>query len=177
VNTFLNNNGKWIITLLLFVIFWLIFTEMQLASFIVGVFFILAAVVVSNFLTRVQIKAEKAEHSIQWLAIPRFVVFFLVQSIIGGIDTAKHAFSPTLKMSPGFAYYKLNYLTQDINTDLFFNLLSLLPGSLYVTNEKEGIVIHFLSLNESSLASIVKCEQAVATLYNINCTNTHQGKT
>jgi len=164
-------------TILLFTVIWLIFTEFDFRSFIIGVFFIAAAAVMASWLFSQQSKGRNNYTSIQLIAIPRFILFFILQSILGGIDTAKRAFSKHLNIAPGFIHYQLRLLTLDVNTNLFFNLLSLLPGSAYVTNEPQGIVIHFLSLTESSIDEIKHCEQEVARLYNIKPTAASYGET
>ena len=85
-------------TIILFTVIWLIFTEFDFRSFIIGVFFIAAAAVMASWLFSQQSKGRNNYTSIQLIAIPRFILFFILQSILGGIDTAKRAFSKHLNI-------------------------------------------------------------------------------
>jgi hypothetical protein len=46
--------------------------------------------------------------------------------------------------------------------------VSLLPGSLIVMQEPDGIIVHVLSLHAASHNDLAKCESIVANLYGID---------
>jgi multicomponent Na+:H+ antiporter subunit E len=157
-----------VFTALLLALIWLVLVEFDYKSFIVGAFFILIATSLSYWLRVVQDKEVEVKSSIRLLLLPKFVFFFVTQSIVGGFDTAKRAFSPALNIKPGFIKYKMRFLTMGVNSNLFTNLVSLLPGSLIVMQEPDGIIVHVLSLNTASQSDLAKCESIVANLYGID---------
>jgi multicomponent Na+:H+ antiporter subunit E len=157
-----------VFTALLLAFIWLVLVEFDYRSFIVGAFFILIATSLSYCLRVVQDKKVEVKSSIRLLLLPKFVFFFVTQSIVGGFDTAKRAFSPALNIKPGFIKYQMRFLTMGVNSNLFTNLVSLLPGSLIVMQEPDGIIVHVLSLNTASQNDLAKCESIVANLYGID---------
>jgi multicomponent Na+:H+ antiporter subunit E len=156
------------LTALLFSLIWLVLVEFDSKSFIVGAFFIIIATSMSYWLRTVHDKTIEVKSSIRLLALPKFVLFFMTQSIVGGLDTAKRAFSPSLNIKPGFIKYQMRFLTMGVNSHIFTNLVSLLPGSLIVMQEPDGIIVHVLSLHAASHNDLAKCESIVANLYGID---------
>jgi multicomponent Na+:H+ antiporter subunit E len=174
VRQLLKNKQRLVVTSLLFFTIWLLFTQFDFASMLVGCFYITAAVLVSVWLFDIRTENNAKNISIKPLKVPQFIVFFIIQSVIGGTDTARRAFSPSLNIAPGFLNYRMRYLIDGVNTDFFLAMVGLLPGSVYVTKhsiESQSIVVHFLALNNNSLCEIEKCERAVAKLYGIKTIN------
>jgi len=157
-----------VLTAFLFSLIWLVLVEFDYKSFIVGAFFILIATSMSYWLSRIHDKTIEVKSSIRLLALPKLVLFFVTQSIVGGLDTAKRAFSPSLNIKPSFIKYQMCFLTMGVNSHIFTNLVSLLPGSLIVMQEPDGIIVHVLALHAASHSDLAKCERIVANLYGIN---------
>lgn len=168
VRSFIYNYKTMVLITCLFLTVWLIFAEFNFDSLIVGFFFIFLAVAVNQWLLSVFKENDAVKSSIRFSMLPNFILFFIKQSIIGGFDTAKRAVSPSLNITPAFIKYKTRFLVMGLNSHLFVNLVSLLPGSLIVLQDKDGILIHVLALNEKSLEDIAQCEEVVANLYGID---------
>jgi multicomponent Na+:H+ antiporter subunit E len=168
VRSFIYNFKTVVLTTCLFLTVWLIFAEFNFDSLMVGVFFIFLAVAMNQWLLSVYKEKVAVKSSIRLSMLPNFILFFIKQSIIGGFDTAKRAVSPSLNITPGFIKYKTRFLGMGLNSHLFVNLVSLLPGSLIVLQDNDGILIHVLALNDKSLEDIAKCEVVVASLYGID---------
>jgi multicomponent Na+:H+ antiporter subunit E len=98
------------LTALFFSLIWLLLVEFDYKSFIVGAFFILIATSMRFWLSTVNDKKIEVKTSIRLLALPKFMLFFVTQSIVGGLDTAKRAFSPSLNIKPGFIKYQMRFL-------------------------------------------------------------------
>jgi multicomponent Na+:H+ antiporter subunit E len=166
-----------VFTTLLFAFIWLLLVEFDYRSFIVGAFFILIAASLNYWLQLVQDKKIEVKSSIRILFLPKIVFFFVTKSIVGGFDTATRAFSPSLNIKPSFIKYQMRFLTVGVNSTLFTILVSLLPGSLVVMQEPDGIIVHVLSLNTASQKDLAECESIVANLYGIDiCAATTSSK-
>ncbi len=73
----------------------------------------------------------------------RFIPFFMTQSFSGGIDVAKRAFSPKVKLKPLFIKYKLksNHYLSNV---LFASSISLFPGTISAKIEEDYLLLHIL---------------------------------
>jgi multicomponent Na+:H+ antiporter subunit E len=89
-----------------------------------------------------------------WLARPgrgnaslrgtlRFVPFFLMQSLRGGIDVAYRAFHPRLPIAPAWRVYPLR-LPEGPARVFLMNAITLMPGTLSVEAEGNNLRIHVL---------------------------------
>ena len=157
-----------VLTIFVFTTVWLIFTEFDFNSLIIGIFFVSIAVAMNLWLRNFDKQQGNIQPSIRLLVVPKFLLFFIIQSIIGGLDTAKRAVSPSLEIVPSFIKYQMRFLSIGVNSNLFINLVSLLPGSLIVLQEDDGILVHVLSQNQAIQEDIAKCERIVADLYGID---------
>lgn len=147
--------------------FWLLLTNGDVNSLAVGVFFIALAVTVSYRLSANTV-APKDAPRIQFEQLPKFLVFFFYNSLKGGLGTAKMAFSPTLSLSPNFIHYPIERLKTGASTQLFINLVSLLPGSVSVIREPTGILVHVLNSGANTNQELLQCELAVSQLFGLN---------
>lgn len=155
------------ISCLLLTGFWLLLTEGEIASLIVGVVFIPLSLFVSVKLSQ---KADNANRGlyINLAKIPKFILFFLYQSINGGISTAVRVFSNDMQLQPEFLHYPIKHLPAGLPMNMFMNLVSLLPGSVSVIREPTSVLVHVLAVTNSSLTEIEECEQAVCELFGLN---------
>ena len=75
--------------------------------------------------------------------LPRFSAFFLTQSVLGGIDVAKRALAPKLRLNPGFLDFSCA-IRNPASRLLFVNCISLLPGTLSADLQGRALRIHYL---------------------------------
>jgi multicomponent Na+:H+ antiporter subunit E len=99
----------------------------------------------------------------QWrfrpVALARFGLRFLGQSIAAGIDVAWRAFHPRLPLHPGFVTYGPQ-LPPGPMLDTFCAVASLVPGTLPSgTDESGGLIIHCLDA-EAPVVDQLAAEQA-----------------
>tara|TARA_R110002167_G_scaffold71691_5_gene202131 strand:+ start:2280 stop:2777 length:498 start_codon:yes stop_codon:yes gene_type:complete len=153
-----------------FFAFWLLLNDGNVFSLVVGVFFIVLAVA-GSYRLNTDTKVQKNAPKIQLERLPKFLVFFFYNSLKGGLGTAKLAFSPTLSLTPDFVHYPIKRLQTGASTQLFMNLVSLLPGSVSVIREPTGILVHVLNSGTNTTQELQQCELAVSHLFGINAPN------
>ena len=76
---------------------WLVLAGGDLGSWPVGAFTVALALWV--------IRALPSTRSIRIAGVARFVVYFLVESLISGMHVARRALEPRLSLSPGLVRY------------------------------------------------------------------------
>jgi len=98
------------------------------------------------------------------LAVPRFLVYFLLQSLRGAWDVAWRALSPAGHLQGGFARY-VPRLPDGAPRALFANIISLLPGTLSWALEGDALDVHMLQASPDSLRELAELEREVGRLY------------
>jgi len=157
--------------LLFFAGLWLLLTEGELSSWVIGIIVVPFSAWLSVMLfkdTRIDSDrpAESASkiQSIDFLRLLQFSPFFLIQSIRGGWQTATLAIRPSMPVSPGF--FRYNISLQGRSARMFFmHLVSLLPGTVSARLEDDQLLIHALEISPQNSNDIKLCEQQVARLF------------
>ncbi|MFO7801917.1 MAG: Na+/H+ antiporter subunit E [Desulfovermiculus sp.] len=98
------------------------------------------------------------------IGLARFVPFFLISSLQGGLDVARRAFSPAMPLQPGLITYKLN-VVQPVAKVVFIWVVSLLPGTASVHLEGNILHIHVLDQNLRHGHKLHKLERYVAGMF------------
>jgi multicomponent Na+:H+ antiporter subunit E len=91
------------------------------------------------------------------LLLPRF----LWQSIVAGVDVARRAFAPTLRLQPGFVDYPVG-LPRGSARNAFEAISSLLPGSVPTAETEALIEYHALDTSQPVVQQLAAEEQAYA---------------
>ncbi len=166
-------NFRYVVMAIALLVFWLLLVAWDLQSLMIGLFFIALALYTSYCLAGGTVYADGAPR-IQVLRLPHFLLFFLANSIKGGIATAKLAFSPNLalSLSPSFVYYPIKHIKPGAPMHLFINLISLLPGSVCVIREPNGVLVHVLRSDPQITEELRDCELAVGNLFAIGAQDT-----
>lgn len=94
----------------------------------------------------------------------RFIPYFLLQSVRGGIDVARRAYSPALPLDPQIIAFSLN-LPPGPAQIFFLNSVSLLPGTLSADLCGTTLKVHVLDYKvdpqldqlENRVARLFKC--------------------
>jgi multicomponent Na+:H+ antiporter subunit E len=94
-----------------------------------------------------------------------FFCYFFIQSLRGGWNTAKLAFRPKQKLSPGVIKYPIE-LVNESHIFTFMQVISLLPGTVSAEHNGREVIIHILDLNSFSRAEIDECYAWVSKLLN-----------
>ena len=96
------------------------------------------------------------------LALAGFVLRFLRQSIVAGVDVAWRALDPRLPLRPGFVNYPLSF-PPGTARNTFCTLTSLLPGTVPCGADENGILlVHCLDVRQPVLAQLEAEEARLA---------------
>ena len=90
----------------------------------------------------------------------RFLIRFIPQSAVAGVDVARRAFAPQPALSPGFVTYR-TVLPPGMARSASCAVMSLQPGKLPVAADADGTLhIHCLDLREPVAEQIAADEAA-----------------
>jgi multicomponent Na+:H+ antiporter subunit E len=126
-------------------------------SWIIGIPSVFVATWVSLYLVPV------TTSRISWRGIPAFLWYFLRKSVYGGIDVALRTLRPVVNLDPGIVEYDARLVT---GTALVFvsGTISLLPGTLSVSLQKNRIRVHVLDVSAPIESELQELERLVANL-------------
>ena len=99
-----------------------------------------------------------------WSEILRFIPFFLLHSLLGGIDVARRAFQPNMPIAPELFEYPLR-LPPGLPQVLMANTVGLLPGTLSAELERNVLTVHVLDKGTDFLAELEAVERSVARMF------------
>jgi multicomponent Na+:H+ antiporter subunit E len=83
------------------------------------------------------------ETTVSRIGVLRFIAFFIVQSLRGGVQVAGFALRPRIGLKPGFHEVAMR-LPKGLGRVLLANTLSLLPGTLSVELDGDRLCLHVL---------------------------------
>lgn len=98
------------------------------------------------------------------LGVVRFVPFFLWGSLLGGLDVARRALSPTLPIAPGFITLPLR-LHSEAARVVFTWAVSLMPGTAGAELSEAGLTVHLLDTSTFTEGALRRLEARVALLF------------
>lgn len=98
---------------------------------------------------------------LKWLA---FTIFFVIESVRGGVDVAARALRPTLRIDPLFEPHPIT-IPPGLPTTLLTSFISLLPGTLSVRLRERDheLIVH--ALTPGSMASVTRLERVLAWIF------------
>jgi multicomponent Na+:H+ antiporter subunit E len=142
----------------LFTAIWLALAGADGSSWIIGIPAIVLATLAALRL------AGPRSNGPRLLGMLRFVPYFLIESIRGGIDVASRVMRPRLRIAPGISTYDLR-LT-GVNARVFFlDSVSLLPGTLSADLRGARLYVHALDINDDIDAALRRLEAQIADLF------------
>lgn len=149
-----------IVKIIVLTIPWLILTDGSLSSLLIGMPFIVLAILVmpsdrSTVTTELNIRPGQ---------IAGFLKYFIVESVRGGIDVSRRVFTSQPQVNPGVFDYPLRLQSAGAR-HLFINCISLLPGTLCADWRKDHAHIHSLEHSEQSMQAISLLEQRIGQLF------------
>lgn len=140
----------------LFALIWWILSDGVAASWWIGAPAVALAVAVSIVLVPAT--------PFVWFELLRFVPFFLVRSLLGGVDVAWRAFHPRMPIAPMLIEYPLR-LPPGLAQVFMVNTASLLPGTLVAELGHNVLKVHVLEGGKSCLPKLKVVEQNVARIF------------
>lgn len=149
-----------------FAALWWVVTEAAPGSWSVGAPAVLVAAVVSL--------AGLPPTPLAWLELLRFVPFFLMRSLLGGLDVARCALHPGLPIAPAVVRYRL-HLPPGLPRMFMVNTTSLLPGTLSADLDGDHLLVHALDGRKDCRDELDKLERRIARLFAIPLTTHRKG--
>lgn len=101
---------------------------------------------------------------IRAVSAARLAVFFVWQSVRGGIDVARRAVHPRLPIAPTMKEFRWRLATPSARV-LFANAVSLLPGTLAVNVFDERLQLHVLDAGIAIEPALRELEARIAALH------------
>lgn len=102
-----------------------------------------------------------------WSELLRFVPFFLLRSLLAGVDVAWRAFHPRMPIAPDLIEYPLR-LPPGLAQVFMANTVSLLPGTLSAALERSVLKVHVLDGRKDFLTELESLEQSVARMFGVS---------
>jgi multicomponent Na+:H+ antiporter subunit E len=128
------DRGFWL-SLVLLAALWLLLSGGSLASWIVGGPTVVAGAWAGHALGAFRGTAWSIS------GVLRYLPFFLVESVKGGVDVARRVLAPVPQVHPGLHDYVLSLRSPHARL-LFVNSVSLLPGTLAADLIDDRLVVH-----------------------------------
>lgn len=144
--------------ILLFCLAWVVLTRSDPTSWIVGGPAVLLAAGLSLLL------APPSRWELSLTGAARFLLFFLHQSILGGVDVMRRALSPRPLVNPGLVSFA-TFLPAGAPRILLVNTISLLPGTLSADLKKDTVLIHTINKDLPIWSNIQNLEGRIAVLF------------
>jgi multicomponent Na+:H+ antiporter subunit E len=139
---------------------WLVVSEGDTNSLVVGIPLSVLAAAVS-----VRLYPDPVPR-IDPLGFVRFAGFFVVNSILGGVDVAVRAFRPSLPLEPDNIIYRLR-LEGLAARILFVNTVSLLPGTLSAQLRDGELLVHVLDCSRPVQEELRVVEDRIGDLFGL----------
>lgn len=140
--------------LLMFVALWMLLSGNS--GWYFGTFCVLLATLVSVLL-------KPCSLPINWFYLPRFLVFFLSKSVLGGWDVARRALHPQLPIHPGWMTY--TFVCPHPRVHFFLSaMVGLLPGTLTSHYDDSLMYIHALDQNQPWQETVAQLETHLTNL-------------
>jgi multicomponent Na+:H+ antiporter subunit E len=139
----------------LFALWLVLIRSAQPADLLVGAL----TVAVATWLSLRLLPPEAGRVRLKALAgrLPRF----LWQSVRAGIDVARRAFAPRPPLAPGFATHPTG-LPRGVARNTFATITSLVPGTVPVHDDADGILYHCLDTRQPVLQDLAAEERVYA---------------
>ena len=138
---------------------WLVLTQYQLSSWIIGIPFIgLALLAIPST------RHTAAISKLHGKSLAKFLKLFVTESIHGGIDVSRRVLAAKPAVDPGFFDYPIR-LQGTTARQLFISSISLLPGTLCADWVDDKAYIHALDEKSMSVDGIRRLEEQVAAMF------------
>lgn len=147
-----------IVRLFVIALLWWALTEGDTYNLWFGVFVVIVATLASLFL-------QPVTGFRPWY-LGGVLVFFVRESISGGVDVARRAFAPAMPINPGFTEVVLR-LPEGPQRVFLTNLLNITPGTVSVELLPESLRIHMLDTDMPIEEKVREMEQLMAKLFSL----------
>ena len=156
----LNLGRRILIRVLLFSLVWFVLTGSNPTSWIVGIPAVLLAAGLSLLL------APSSCWPLSLTGAARFILFFLYQSTLGGVDVMRRALSPRSLVNPGLVSFA-TFLPAGGARIFLVNTISLLPGTLSADLKEDTVLVHTIDKDLPIWGNIQNLEGRIAALFRV----------
>jgi len=101
---------------------------------------------------------------VRFLALVGLLPRFLWQSVVAGVDVARRAFAPRVRIDPGFVSCPTGF-PRGAARNAFASVTSLLPGSVPSGEEESAIVLHCIDVAQPVAEQIAAEERRYAKAF------------
>lgn len=147
--------SSWLVRGAGYFVFWVLLIGVKPVDLVVG----LVAAWVATWASLALL--PPGEIRLRTAGLPRYAVHFLWQSVVAGVQIARMAFSPRMNLQPGFVSYSTHY-PPGVQRNAFASLTSLLPGTVAVHDEVEGLAYHALDTGQPIAEQLAGEETALS---------------
>jgi multicomponent Na+:H+ antiporter subunit E len=153
---------RWLLRGSVFAILWLVLTDADPSSWIIGGPAVIAATAAAQWLNPLP------RRRISPAGLAAFVPYFVWRSLAGSVDVAWRAFHPALPISPCLMDFPLRL--PDVPERVFFaDVVNLLPGTLSAELHDDSITLHLLNGESTrALDDLRRLEARVAALFGMS---------
>jgi len=110
--------------------------------------------------------AAPGPRRVRWSGLPRFLVFFLHESLVSGLHVAGRALRPRPALRPGLVRFASRLPDEDSRV-FFANAISLMPGTLTCGLEGGELTVHVLDEAAYRPEDLGRLEDRVAELFGV----------
>jgi len=139
----------------LYLLIWLVITGGDFSSLFFGLPFSIMAAVVSTSMSR------QDALRLSPLGTARLLLYFMKNSLVGGVDVALRAVRPSMPLNPGFVSFEFR-LPCDFSRAVLCAIVSLLPGTLSTGLIRDSVYLHVLDVSQPVEKETRKIEQLIA---------------
>jgi len=137
---------------------WLLLTDGDAASLIIGLPAIAGALMLFHALKR------RTSPALSLRALLKFIPYFLLESLRGGWAVAIATLSPRMRLNPLYIDYRIGL--QNARSRLFFtNCVSLLPGTLATHLDGRQLRVHVLDEQTDPQSDLARLEARVGAMF------------
>lgn len=95
--------------------------------------------------------------------LPRFLLFFVYETVLGAWDVARRALHPNLPLDPGWVTYPLRCPNHRVRL-LLSAMVGLMPGTLSSHFDGENLYLHVLDQGQDWRTTVTRMETHLAHL-------------
>ncbi|CAA6809707.1 MAG: Unknown protein [uncultured Thiotrichaceae bacterium] len=141
---------------------WVLLSEGELSSWLVGFPFLLLAWAIWGQLR--DNASPKLQGHLRLKGLVLFLLYFIVESVKGAWDVSRKVLTPRLSLTSTFYDYPIR-LESPAARYFFMGSISLLPGTLSVDVKDQHIHIHILDNQGGALEGLKRLEHKIAALF------------
>ncbi len=156
----MKKNANWVFWGLVLASIWLLLSQGDIASWVIGLPFILIAMA----LRPSGQQSQNKESTFNLTGLLRFSYFFFIESFRGAIDISRRVLATDLKIDPYFYEYSIR-LRHPVARQLFVNTISLVPGTLSADWFNENARIHSLDKQPQLKQGVIQLENRIASIF------------